>query len=143
MKLDLTGLSPQQTYSRSERMVVHLSYLPPVFGSYPQAPGHDGLWEEEFTILRTIPACPKRRCHDKDERLCPECWLLEYVSQVGLEEALTEDLEFEGRGEKECTVVLSGHMVSELLPGNPNRPDEWDENFEVVSIDVLPPVLTP
>lgn len=74
------------------------------------------------------PACQG----DDEQGLCPECWLREYISQVGLEAALTDELEWEGRGHKNTTITLSGHMVSEPYMGS-DYGTEWDERFVVVN----------
>lgn len=138
MKIDLSGLCAKQD-NQSGRLVIHLAYLPPedVKTTAADLPQGFETWPEEFTVLRTIPKCSKRRAHGTDERLCGECWLLEFVNCVGVED-ITDRLEWEGRGERACTLAVSGHMVSKFLGSGPDG-DDWDEKFEVVSFNVLPP----
>lgn len=113
---------PSPNFRRSKRLVIHLSYLPP----------------EEFTILRVVPDCPHKGEHQR--RLCPACWLQELIVQVGMEEAITDDLEFDGRCHAARTVIVGGHMVGERIPSSPDGPEEWNEYFEVLSIDSRPPM---
>lgn len=121
---------------RSGRLVIHLSYLPP-----EEHMGDDGApnpWEEEWTILRVLPECPSRRI-DKG-RLCDACWLLEHVDQCGLD-YFTEPLEWEGRGKEAATIVVSGVLTFE--ESNTTEGHDYEESFDVISMDVLPPEPEP
>lgn len=88
--------------------------------------------DEEFQIRKVTPPCASNGEHTY--RLCPSCWFKEYVRQVGIEEALSNQLSWDGRGSRSCTLTLQGSMVSKYL-GN----GEYDESFKIKSVHVSSP----
>lgn len=116
----------------SEKLIVHLSYLPPeTMTDSDQGPRE---CDEEWTILRVLPECQSRRIHKR--LLCDTCWFLEHVSQCGLD-SFVEPLEWDRRGVDPATVVVSGTMTYEEC--NTSNGHDCDESFDVISMDVLPP----
>ena len=117
---------------RSPRIVVHVLV-------YPETETMDG----DHEILEILPPCPEDddAYSQLDKGLvlgacrCPRCWAASYFEAVGIE----DDLNAQGTIDRvnasrvASVVALSGTMWSEG-----REYDEYDEGFEVISIDIRP-----
>lgn len=107
----------------SGKLVVEVDYLP---------------GDEYYIINQTQPKCqcPGSDCPETNGRLCDACWFQEFAGTVGFE-TIVDDVTWEGKGKKESTLRITGHMWFESTSSIDYGWD-CDEGFEVEKIEALP-----
>jgi hypothetical protein len=93
--------------------------------------------DEDYIVNQINPRCPgEDNCPSTDARLCDTCWFREFVNTDGIE-TVVEGVTWEGKGEKEVRLRITGHMRFEAT-NSIEYGWEYDEEFEVEKVEVLP-----